>query len=339
MKDYTQKHRKIALKQNHACKNCSPEGILERQLFQEKNHSSMTCLFCGGYYPGDCKEGPDCCCDGCNTLWRTKEQNKLFYDKLYNRVEREMNAKTLFVLDLETTGFDPVFDRILEITIYELDTENYKYKLVYNTVIKQDICQKFIQDCWVVQQGYITLEEIDHGRDQSKVKSDVLQLLEKQQVTSFNTAFDIPFIKKQLQVKDFIVPFCLMQDSTGIVQLPSYNNYSEWKWPKLQEAYGYFYNESKEEKHRSDYDTELAVQIAIALLKYKKSFILLREAMQKGQLVVINYTDKKNERTYDRRIKPTKFKRNDTLVEAFDYLRQENRTFAIGRISEIKEIE
>lgn len=240
----------------------------------------------------------------------------------------------LFVLDLETTGFDPVFDRILEITIYELHTENYKYKLVYNTVIKQDICQKFIQDCWVVQQGYMTLEEIDRGRDQSKVKSDVLQLLEKQQVTSFNTAFDIPFIKNQLQVKDFIVPFCLMQDSTGIVQSPSYNNYSEWKWPKLQEAYGYFYGESKEEKHRSDYDTELAVQIAIALLKYKKSFIVLREAMQKDQLVVINYTDKKNERTYDRRIKPTKFKRNDTLVEAFDYLRNEERTFNIARINE-----
>lgn len=85
--DYVSRHGKRALQENHQCGNCTPDALVKRKNFQEQYHSAQVCLVCGGYYPGDCKCGRingDCCCDGCNTLWRTREQNKAFYDNLYN---------------------------------------------------------------------------------------------------------------------------------------------------------------------------------------------------------------------------------------------------------------
>lgn len=252
-----------------------------------------------------------------------------------------MNEKKLFVLDLETTGFDEVFDKVIAITIYELNLENYRYKKVYDEIIWQDITQDFVKNCWIVEQGYYTLEEISKGKDQTVVIAETKALLENQMVTSYNTAFDLDkFIIYQWKIKTVKVPYCLMLESTDIVRIPwsDFNgNFTGYKWPKLPEAYYYFYNERMPEKHRSSYDTELAVKIAIALDKYKKHFHILVESLKTQKELVIIYTSKKKE-TLQRKIRPLQIKEEQTQIEAFDYLRQENRTFAIGRISEIKEL-
>ncbi|PNX46579.1 MAG: hypothetical protein BV457_07430 [Thermoplasmata archaeon M9B1D] len=248
----------------------------------------------------------------------------------------------LFVLDLETTGFDEVFDRVVAITIYDLNLEDYSYKKIYDEIIWQDITQDFVKNCWIVEQGYYTLEEINRGKDQSLVIKEVDALLTNQMATSYNTSFDFDkFIIRQWKIKTVKVPYCLMLESTDIVRIPWYDyegNFTGYKWPKLPEAYYYFYNERMPEKHRSSYDTELAVKIAIALDKYKKHFYLILESLKTQKELIIIYTSKKRE-TLERKIKPLQIKEEQTQVEAFDYLRQENRTFAIGRRSEIKEIE
>lgn len=241
----------------------------------------------------------------------------------------------LFVLDLETTGTDYLFDRVLEITIYKLSMVNYQFEKVYDTILYHDINQEVIKNGWPVKQGFITLDEIAKGRNPVLVKEEIQKLLQGQVVTSYNTDFDMTFLRKRLELTNFIVPYCLMKKSTPLVRIPGY--YDEFKWPKLQEAYKYFYGDLKEERHRSDYDTELAVKIAIGLDKFEKIREFLRMTIAEERIVIITYTSQKNE-TLTRKIQPLQFKRGETLVEAFDFLRNENRTFNLVRISEIKEV-
>jgi len=244
-----------------------------------------------------------------------------------------MQTNIIYVLDLETTGLDYLYDRILEVAIYELNLENYSYKKVYDKVIKQDITQHFIQNCWVVQQNYITLDEIDHGIYQETAIREVKRILQDQDWTSFNVKFDGKFLIHQFKITLKQPRVCLMKNTTDIVRIPGH--YDEFKWPKLQEAYYYFFNEQMPEKHRAGPDTQLAVEIAIALHKFQQTIILINEAMEKKQCIVLNYTDKKNDKTYDRKVQPLEFKRGYTLIEGFDYLRNENRTFSIVRINKI----
>jgi len=85
-------------------------------------------------------------------------------------------------------------------------------------------------------------------------------------IISHNINFDINILKSELyrykyasaiKIIENIELFCTM--------LQSYDIMSYHKWPKLSEAYQYFYNETTENAHSSEYDTLYCSKIYIKL--------------------------------------------------------------------------
>jgi len=252
------------------------------------------------------------------------------------------NIQTLYVLDVETSGFYPYKgDVILEISIYQLNCKTYQYKKVFDTVIRQEITDK-IKNCWLVEQGYITIEEIERGMDQEKAKKKIHELLQGNDWTSFHIDFDYSFLKSILPTLTDPA-FCLMKKMTNITRIPkrtygyssSFND--SFKWPSLLEAYNYLYPDALEEKHRSDYDTELATKIAIKLLQFNLFTQAISISITKNVDIKLTYHDKNNKQ-YDIIVKPKKLIRGSTILEAYNYHKEKDQAYNLTRIINFKEL-
>jgi len=199
-----------------------------------------------------------------------------------------------FVMDFETTGLSPG-DLPLELAIYRINLTNYQYLKVFDSCIKQELTEKILNSMMVAE-GYIKAEEINNGMPPIEVSLLIKDLLGKQSWTSYNVAFDQMFLK-QLYPNHPPALFCLMERMTDLCKIPKYNPYTNgmgYKWPKLQEAYYYWFKEEKEFKHRAAFDTELATRICIKLLLLDQTKDIINQKMLKKEKITLEYCDRNN---------------------------------------------
>lgn len=181
----------------------------------------------------------------------------------------------VLVIDIETTGFLKEGGRIVEIGVVDLCLTSGAKKIVFNKVINPDLSETELKETWIVQNKYITVEEILNGVSFDSIKEYLQNLLFAfpHGATAFNKSFDFDFLKsygitfpKELK--------CPMIVSTDICKIPKTGKaafYPGYKWPKVEEAYKYFYpNSNYVETHRGADDAFYEADIVLALHKLNK---------------------------------------------------------------------
>jgi DNA polymerase-3 subunit epsilon len=179
----------------------------------------------------------------------------------------------ILIVDIETTGFLPT-GKICEIGIVELCLETEQKKVLFDKVINPNLDAEILAKSWIVENGYMTIPEILDGANFETVKDEIQSIIDNYEngITAFNRSFDIDFLKSYGIEFKKLLP-CPMLKSTNICKLPNRNGYSNFKWPKAEEAYKHFYPESDYvEKHRGADDAFHEADIVLALHKIK-SFI------------------------------------------------------------------
>lgn len=239
----------------------------------------------------------------------------------------------IYIVDLETTGFNPRRDKIVEIGIVLLDTLDYDYKVVLNEIIRYPKAE--VESAWIVQNGIITLEKIAKGAPLDLTKKQTQAVLKDQPWTSYNTAFDYPFLK-QWDLKDLLPPkYCIMERSTGIVPTEWQDWKQEYKWPKLSEAYAYLYGKSLSEVHRAIQDATTATKVLTKLLQLETMQTFFRYFLNQEKTFPLKILYRDRHGYITERIILPKVLKEAKLLEAYDYGREEDQRFNLTRIEHL----
>jgi len=176
------------------------------------------------------------------------------------------------VIDIETTGFSKEFDAIVEIGICTLDLETGEIKALMNFVTNEDgITKEKIANSWIIQNSNLTIDEIRYGVNIKYINKSLQHIFDNYECTAFNRNFDIGFFEMRgFKFNKGLYP-CPMLELTPIMKLPN-TKMSGYKYPKVQEAWDYFFpNTDYLEQHRAYDDAYHEAKIIHELFKLKQS--------------------------------------------------------------------
>lgn len=157
----------------------------------------------------------------------------------------------IVVVDIETTGFDPDKDMIVEIGLVKLDLNDGYIEPIFDEVCKEN--RVFKPDSWIFHNSSLTYYMVEKAPLLREFKSELQQIFDKFPVTGFNQQlFDFPFLEHP--DRGFVIKnkfWDPMIKLTPIMKLPPFS-YDKYKWPTVQEAYDFFFpDENYVEKHRA----------------------------------------------------------------------------------------
>ncbi len=173
----------------------------------------------------------------------------------------------ILVIDIETTGFLNQGGKIVEIGLVELCLKTGDKKIVFDKVVNPEIDKKDIENSWIVKNNYMKTDEILKGVLFDSIKDELQNVIDKYPdgATAFNRQFDFDFLESYGIEFPEKLP-CPMLKSTNICKLPNQNGYSNFKWPKVEEAYKHFFPKSEYvELHRGADDAYHEADIVMAL--------------------------------------------------------------------------
>ncbi len=147
----------------------------------------------------------------------------------------------ILVLDIETTGFLKAGGSIVEVGIVSLDLDNGSTTVVLDTLLREDMLDKGHKNAWIFENSDLTFEEVLKAPAAAEVFKKVQEILDAYPagVTAYNKDFDFTFLRDRgLKINDLDCP---MKLATDILKLPNQYRYANYKWPKVQEAYDFFF--------------------------------------------------------------------------------------------------
>ena len=183
-------------------------------------------------------------------------------------IDRNTMSKILIV-DIETTGFSASKNKIVEIGIVELDLSNGNTEILFDELIHEDgLTRKELVNSWIIENslslGIIPVWEAKNLQFYFDTIQKILSFYPLG-ITAFNNQFDLRFLQRRGFTWYKTLP-CLMERSTNICRIPGKNG--GYKWPKVQEAYNYFFpGNDYVESHRGADDAKHEAQIAHELYK------------------------------------------------------------------------
>ena len=129
----------------------------------------------------------------------SKKENKLGFSKAakmrkakkYSGLKSQENTKAYVIIDLETTGLDPINDRIIEIGAIRIGKEIKEY----STIIRQEInISEKIRDLTGISD-----EEIKKGKVEEIAINELIDFIGEDTLVGYNINFDIKFINEALK--------------------------------------------------------------------------------------------------------------------------------------------
>ena len=128
-----------------------------------------------------------------------KKENKLGFSKAakmrkakkYFSFKSQEHTKAYIIIDLETTGLDPINDRIIEIGAIKIGKENKEY----SSIIWQDI--KLSEK--ISNITGISDEDIKKGKDEKNAINEFIDFIGEDTLVGYNINFDIKFINEALK--------------------------------------------------------------------------------------------------------------------------------------------
>ena len=128
----------------------------------------------------------------------SKKENKLGFSKAakmrktkkYSGLKSQENTKTYVIIDLETTGLDPINDRIIEIGAIRTGKDSKEY----STLIRQEInIPQKIRDLTGISD-----EDIKKGKTEETAINEIMDFIGEDMLVGYNINFDIKFINEAL---------------------------------------------------------------------------------------------------------------------------------------------
>lgn len=176
----------------------------------------------------------------------------------------------ILIIDIETTGFLDQGGHIAEIGMVELCLQSGNKQIVFNEVChEKGMTLDSVQNSWIVSNGYMTVDEIRYSKNINLLRAQIQEIINlySNGATAYNRSFDFNF----LEDRGFSFPRkldCPMKLATDICKV-KWNAYrKEWKWPKVEEAYDYFFPENTyTEIHRGADDAFHEADIVMELFK------------------------------------------------------------------------
>lgn len=182
---------------------------------------------------------------------------------------KDNSTRKVTVLDIETTGRKPHNGTIVEIGICLLDLDTGEITPIFNSVVREldfEVCHEAhkVEKSWVFQNSNLTIEEVRKAPLLSEFRDELQIIFDKYPITAYNKAFDFGFLRDR-GFKLAQHAQCPMICATSVLKIPGY--YGKYKWPSVQEAWGYFYPEDThyKELHRAYDDAVHEAKIVYAL--------------------------------------------------------------------------
>lgn len=179
----------------------------------------------------------------------------------------------IIVVDIETAGLSKEIDfnrdLIVEIGIVGLDLETGKKKIIYDELVNQGITERH-KDSWCFKNTSIKYGDVLRAKpiDIQRIQF----LMDNYMATAYNKRFDFSFLSKfGLKINELPCPMLLCTDICKIPpteRMRLYRPDIKYKTPSAQEAYDFFFPESKyKESHRAADDALHEAAIVYELYK------------------------------------------------------------------------
>lgn len=170
----------------------------------------------------------------------------------------------MIVGDVETTGLpnDKKMEHyIVEVGIILVDLENRQRFKALDTIVREEGFGEQHKNSWVFEHSDLTYEMILNAPSFESVKPQIQFLFDSFPATAFNSEFDFQFLRKAGINIDCEYP-CIMKAGTQLFQI-----YAPWgiKWPSVEEAWFYLFDDRYIEQHRAYNDVEHETSIMFAL--------------------------------------------------------------------------
>jgi DNA polymerase III epsilon subunit-like protein len=174
----------------------------------------------------------------------------------------------ILIVDIETTGFSPTKNKIVEIGIVSLDLLNGEIEILFNQLVKESgMTLEQLNKSWIVKNEFIKYNDIINANWLSDYFVEIQTIFESYPlgITAFNNSFDLGFLKARGFNWHKTLP-CPMKLSQKIVRARDKNG--SVKMPNAQETYNYFFPGSKYvEKHRGADDAKHEAEIVYKLYR------------------------------------------------------------------------
>lgn len=182
--------------------------------------------------------------------------------------------KDIAIVDIETSGFQGQGGLIVEIGIVGLNLETGDVTNEFNTIVKEDgFGEKHSKQPygWIFQNSDLKYNDVLLANNLTSMLPKIQEIFNKYTLgaTAFNKKFDFGFLKSRgLIIKE--LP-CIMLSAAPVVDLPPNPRFRGAKWPKVEEAWKYFFpNTQYKEAHRALDDAKHEALIVYELYKCGK---------------------------------------------------------------------
>jgi DNA polymerase III epsilon subunit-like protein len=176
------------------------------------------------------------------------------------------------VVDIESTGFRPKSDLIVEVAAYHLDGRGAPVK-VLEEVVREDGFGAAHAGSWVFKHTSLTPEAVvAEGVPVGGVIARLQRAVDAAtEVVAYNAAFDVAFLRQ----RGLIVPEgkvrCIMLAATEALKIPPKKGKEGFAWPSFSRAWEEFMGAPLVQEHRAGDDA-------------LKECLLLRRMEEKGLL-------------------------------------------------------
>jgi len=183
----------------------------------------------------------------------------------------------ILVADLETTGFTPYSDAIVEIGLALVDTETKEIDIVFDKIVKhKNFDSEKHKGSWIFQNTNLNWSDVEKAEPLSSYHAEIQTLFDLYPITAYNKSFDMKFLSasgfKFTHVK------CLM---AAAIEFSTYINAK--KVPKrvsMENMYNEFFSKDGDvyvEKHRAGADAKDEAKMLLHLVRLKDSKLLVVE--------------------------------------------------------------
>lgn len=120
-------------------------------------------------------------------------QNKEKQDKSFSSPDELLRSLTFCVIDLETTGGNPEYEKIIEVGIVKIENREITEERSFLINPEKEI-PDFVQKLTGIKKA-----DVEHAPKIEEVIDEVLQFIEGSILVAHNTSFDVPFLNGVLK--------------------------------------------------------------------------------------------------------------------------------------------
>ena len=175
-----------------------------------------------------------------------------------------MEYKEIAVLDIETTALKPSEGSIVEIGICLLNTTNGETAKLFNHIVSEGRMTLKESNAWIFDNSTLLPLEVSSAKPLGFYRKWLQTILLEYPTIAYNRRFDFGFLEN----RGFEIKKADMQDPmhvcTPILKIPRGRGY---KYPKVEEAYRYFFGDSYTEEHRAYADCVDEAKIVYELIQ------------------------------------------------------------------------